>query len=334
MSKTKQSTTPAPAANIALAHDDEARIIAKRVLALQDQVQCNLPVAEGRPLHGEALNAWLEREELQEDFGKVGRGIGYLLKKKELGHGAFMGWIEDRGRSYRSVNEDIKVASMLVHLSEANMRRAATLPQRKLAALASAPAPMIDDLFASGALDEAAVMNREELRELINLRQQLEKKAAKEAELREVIAEQDEALRRRQLLPETNQHVLELRRAVLDETEALRANAHTLQSVMERVALLPLDLPRAEFDAIVHPLMYALQGLHATASALFAHGFDRFADYHADIDVLPPQLAEEDAARGQRQYQSFMAIAEQRAKHRQIDLSLQPRRGRPRKQQG
>jgi hypothetical protein len=217
---------------------------------------------------------------------------------------------------------------MFIHLSETNWRRAANLPQRKQAALACAPADLINDMFDSGALDNAADLSREQLRELISLRKEVEKQDEREAKLNQIIADQDEELRKRRALPESNRHALELRRAVLDETEALRANAHTLQKVLDKVALLPTDLGRAELDAIIHPLMYALQGLHATVTALHERGH-RQLGYHTDIDVLPPQLSDEELARAGVQHSGFMEDAARRAIDRQLDLAVQPaRKGR------
>ncbi len=318
------------AENTALAHDPEARMIAERVLALKEETKWDLPVSRGKPLAGEALQEWLRKKEDASAVARIERGIGYALLKRELGHGAFDGWLKDNGIPPRSAREDRQVAQLYMGLSEENRRRAAELPQRKLAALASAPAPLIDDLFNSGALDEAAALSREQLRELVNLRKEVEKQAEREDRLNEVIAQQDEELRRRRALPEPNQHLLEMRRAVLEETEALRANAHTLQSVMDRVALLPGGLEEAEIDAIVHPLMYALQGLHATTATLLERGYERFTNYQPDIGIVTPQLSQAEADAAKQQHEAFLADAEQRAVFRQADLAMQPKRGRVR----
>jgi hypothetical protein len=321
---TAADATTLPATVDNTIHDDELRIIAQRVVDLKKANEdFDMPIVHGKPLAGPDLDAWLNRKEDQAAVGMVELGVGYLLKKRELGHGAFMGWVKDKaGVSQSSVNEKMKVASLLVHLSEENSRRAANLPQRKLAALAGAPALLINDLFDSGALDDADSLSRDELRELIALRKEVEKQTEREHHLNEVIHKQDEELRKRRALPEPSQHAAELRRAVLDETEALRANAYTLQMVMDKITLLPSDLPQAELDAIVHPLMYALQALHITAASLLDYGHQRCAGYHRDVDILPPPISDEEARRAIEAHEEFLAAATDRAAHRQMDLSL------------
>lgn len=317
---TDTATLPATVDNTI--HDDELRVIAQRVSALQTETNWDLPMHRGNPLTGADLEAWLDKKEDQAAVTRVERGIGYMLKKRELGHGAFMGWVKDTGRSQRSINDDVQVARMFIHLSETNWRRAANLPQRKQAALACAPADLLNSMFDSGVLDNAADMSREQLRELIALRKEVEKQTEREHHLNEVIHKQDEELRKRRALPEPSQHAAELRRAVLDETEALRANAYTLQMVMDKIALLPSDLPQAELDAIVHPLMYSLQALHITAASLLDYGHQRCAGYHRDVDILPPPLSDEEVRRAIEAHEEFLSAAAERAAHRQMDLSL------------
>lgn len=320
--------------NTALEHDPEARMIAERVLALKEETQWDLPVARGKPLTGDPLKDWVRKRFDTSAQAAIELGIGLTLLKRELGHGSYEGFLRDEGISPRWARERVQSARLLMLLPEANRRRAADLPQRNLVTLASAPVPIINDLFDSGALDDAADMSREQLREIVRLRKDLERQREREDNLNETIARQQEELRRVRALPEMHQAVLELRRAVVDETEALRANAHTLQAVMDQVTLLPHDMPRAEVDAIVHPLMYALQGLHATAAALFSRGYDLFADYQADVDVFPPVLEAHEAARAQQRHTDFMQAADRRAVNRQIDLAPAAKRGRGRPRKG
>jgi hypothetical protein len=319
---TAASATTLPATVDNTIHDDELRVIAQRVLAIKNDTDWDMPLSDNRPLSGKELDAWLDKKDDLAAVGMIERGVGYMLKKRELGHGAFVGWANDTGRSYRAIAETMKVAQMFIHLSEPNWRRAASLPQRKQAALASAPIQLLNELFDSGALEHAAQMSREELRELIALRKEVEKQDEREHHLNEVIHKQDEELRKRRALPEANQHAAELRRAVLDETEALRANAHTLQLVMDRLGLLPADLPQAELDAIVHPLMYALQGLHATAASLLDYGHERCVGFHRDVGILPPQLSDDEVRRAVEVHEDFMDAATTRRNNRQMDLSV------------
>lgn len=322
------TTATLPASLDNTIHDDELRAIAERVIALKNETNWDLPIIDNQPLSGMALQEWLLKKEDQSALHRVERGIGYAMLKRELGHGAYEGWLKDNGISPQSARSDRQVAQLYFGLSNANRQRAIDLPQRKLQVLSSVPADLINDMFDTGALDHAADLSREQLRELISLRQEVEKQEEREEKLNQVIADQDEELRKRRALPESNRHALELRRAVLDETDALRANAHTLQKVLDKVALLPTDLGRAELDAIIHPLMYALQGLHATVTALHERGHRQFG-YHTDIDVLPPQLSDEELARAGVQYSGFMEDAARRAIDRQLDLAVQPaRKGR------
>lgn len=326
----KKGTLPATTDGGPLEHDDETRIMAERVMVIQQETKWDLPTARGKPLVGEALDGWLDKKDDQAAVNMVERGIGYLLKKRELGHGAFQGWIKDTGRSTRGVQEAMQVARLLMGLSEQNTRRAALLPQRKLTALASAPAPLIDDLFSAGVLDDAAEMTREQLREIIQLRKRVEKQQQREDRLTQVIADQDEELRKRSALPEVHAHVLELRQAAIDETQALRANAHQLQVIMDGINVLPRDFDTAQLDSIAHPLMYALHGLHATVGALLEQGFNTFANFYPDIDVFPPQLDEAEVARALRVAAEFGQAAETRAIHRENDLAAKSKRGRGR----
>lgn len=309
-------------------------MIAERVLAIQAETKWDMPAARGKALSGQALQEWLLKKEEQAAQNAIERGVGYALLKRELGHGAFEGWLKDHGVSPRSAREVMTAARLLMTLSESNRRRAADLPNRKIQALACASAPMVEGLFADGSLDSIEDMTREQIREIVALRKQLEKKDAREAKLEQVIAEQDEALQNSRALPEVHRHVLELRRTVMDETEALRVNAHQLQTVMDRVASLPEDLEQAQLDSIVHPLMYALQGLQATVGVLMERGFDTNAHFHRDIDVLPPPMDDMEVARAQRVAADFEAQAGRRAVNRELDLSAAPKRGRGRPRKG
>lgn len=326
--KTEIETIPA-GENTALSHDPEARMIAERVLALKEETKWDLPVSRGKPLNGEALQEWLLKKEEQSAIASVERGVCYALLKLELGHGALEGWLKDNGISPRSSRFDRQVARLYLELSAANRKRVADLPQRKLAPLAGAPALLVDDLFDSGALDNADQMSVEQLRELVKLRKEVERQSERENRLNGLIAEQDEELRKRRALPETQQYLLEMRRTVLEELEAIRANAHTLQGMMDKITILPKDLPPHELDAIIHPLMFGLQGLHATVTALLDRGYDRYENYYPDIGVMAPGLSEEEVTAATQRHAEFLAAADRRASFRQMDLAPAPkRRGR------
>jgi len=94
--------------------------------------------------------------------------------------------VKDHGLSDRSVRDDMQVAHFMTSLSDTNAQRAAHLPHRKLQVLARLPAPVVDDLYEDGMLDQAEEMSREELEEIVRLRKELanERKARENAEMR------------------------------------------------------------------------------------------------------------------------------------------------------
>jgi hypothetical protein len=148
----------------------ETKRVIQRVIEIQEHTQWDLPVTRGQVLSGKSLDDWLSKKEDNAAVNLVERGIGYALKKRELGHGGFQVWVKESGRSDRSVRESMRVAQLLIQMSEGNAQRAAMLPYRKIQVLASAPPKMVDELFAAGALDDAANMEREEIKEILQLR--------------------------------------------------------------------------------------------------------------------------------------------------------------------
>ena len=316
---------------VAARHDDETQMIATRLSKLKAETTFDLPVENGQPMSGDTLRAWVLIKEEEATRAAVERGIGYMLVKREIGHGAFEGWLKDFGIHPRMAQRAMKTAQLLMSLSDSNATRASLLPQRKLDVLVSLPAVALDDLFDEGALDNADQMSRNQLQEIVQLRKQLDSEMKKSDRLSDRVAEMDEDARARRALPEQALYIKELRRAVLEETEALRVNAHTLQEVMDKVALLPRDTRPADIDAIIHPLMYSLQGLHATVQALYDRGFDEYAQFKPDVDVLPPELEDAEVDRAKRLAAQFSNDAQMRAWLRQVDLAPVPA---PRKGKG
>lgn len=329
----KISDIAQPAQADPAAHDDEARMMAERVAALSEQVSWDLPVSDGQPLSGKPLQDWVLRKEDQAAQGAVERGIGYLLCKRELGHGQFQAWLKDHGVSARSAQDAMKVAKLLMALPPEKARRVALLPHRKALALTAGKPPIIEGLFDSGVMDDIESRDPSQIREIVRLQKELEKRDERlqtAGENLDIAHAENRELRQ---LPEERRRVRELRRAVLEETEQLRVDAHRLQAYMDAVRMLPEDLAPAEVDSIAQPLMYALQSLHAFAGALFERGFATFEDFHADLDVFPTRLSEAEAALAARRAEEAQRDAEEREINRQTDLELQaPRRrgpGRP-----
>lgn len=309
-------------------HDDEAKMMAERVAALSEAVDWDLPIVKGKPLGGQALQDWLLKKEDQAAQSTVERGIGYALLKRELGHGQFEAFLKDRGVSPRSARESMKAAKLLMALSPTNAQRAALLPHRKIQALAAAPAKVVDDLFESGALDDVDGMNRDQLREIVRLRKDVETQEERLRQAGENLQAQAEENRRLRQLPEASRRALALREAVLAETEALRVNAHRIDALLAATAGLPDDIDQADLEQIAQPLMFALQSIHAYAGTLFARGFDVFDDFPRDLMVLPPRLSDAELQMCRERW----AVAEEDAAMRetmtQMDTEL---KHRPRK---
>jgi len=305
----------------AVDHDDETQMIAERLVFLKAETKWDLPVNRNKALAGAPLQEWLLKKEEEATRSAVERGIGYGLLKRELGHGAYEGWLKDNGIAPRTAQRCMKSAQLLMGMSNSNAPRAALLPQRKLDVLVSLPAVVVDEMFNEGELDNIEHLNREQLQEIVQLRKQLDSEYKKNDRLSERVGQLDEEARQNKALPETALYIKELRRALLEETECLRANSHTMQSIMDRAAMLPEDMTQADWDSIAHPLMYALQGLHATASALYDKGFELCSDFKPDVDVFPPELDKKEVANAKRLMKSFDNEAQLRDKLRQVDLA-------------
>ncbi len=322
----KKITTPA-----AIDYDDEAQALVNSLLSLNDDTTLDLPIHDGRALTGAALEEGTRKKEGGVAKSKIELGFFYILLKRELGHGAFEGRLKDNGAHPNTAREAMRAAFLVASLSKPNQRRAVDLVGRKLDVLTRLPAQVVDDLFNDGTLDNIDSTSRDQLQEIVQLRKQLDNELKKNDRMSDRVAALDEEARRTRALPEQPLYIKELRRAVLEETEALRANARTLQEVMERVALLPQDTSAADIDAISHPLMYGLQGLLATAQALFDKGFDTFTSFKGDVDVFPPELDTLEVERAKRLALQFSNDTQMRARLRQVDLAPVPA---PRKGKG
>lgn len=163
--------------DIVISDDPETQLMTERALSVKNDVGWDVPVKRNKLLAGAELEEWIENKENQHNITLVELGFGYSAKKHELGHGLFVSWIKETGRSPRSVQEASKIARLIHSLSDSNARRAAHLPQRKMAVLASAPPALVDNLFDNDELTED--MSREDMREIIRLNQKVEDLAIK-----------------------------------------------------------------------------------------------------------------------------------------------------------
>lgn len=162
---------------LAISDDPETQLMTERALSVKNDVGWDVPVKRNKLLAGAELDEWIENKENQHNITLVELGFGYAAKKHELGHGLFISWIKETGRSPRSVQEASKIARLIHSLSNSNARRAAHLPQRKIAVLASAPPALVNDLFDNDELQED--MSREDMREIIQLNIKVEDLATK-----------------------------------------------------------------------------------------------------------------------------------------------------------
>ena len=306
---------------IAQANDDETQIITARLVSLKEDTKWDLPLARGKHLTGQPLQDWLFKKEEAATQSTVERGLGYGLLKRELGHGAFEGWLKDNGILPRTAQQAMKTAQLLMGMSDSNAKRASLLSQRKLAVLVSLPAPVIDDMFDDGTLDNIAEINREQLQEIVQLRKQLDKVQTKNDRLSVKVGEQAETIKLRNALPETELYIKELRRAVLEETEALRVNAHQVQAILDKLKMLPDDTEQADFDSIAHPLMFGLQGLHASVTQLSINAHRYLTDFKPDVDVFYPDMSKEELKRSEWQRDQFMDASHLRQKLREVDTA-------------
>ena len=276
-------------------HEHESKIIVDRVISLGDMTKLDLPVKSGKAMSGKTLDDWLDKKETEAACNVIERGIGYLLKKRELGHGQFQAWIIDHGHSPRSVQETMKAAELLVNLSDSNARRAAHLPSRKITVLSAAPASLIDDLFDSGALDDVQELNREQLREIVRL----QKEVAKGRLNLEKEKDRVRLLQKKRNTPEGFSYPPTIERVRI-ESSVMASHAYSCLDDMEQFAVELMqasdlssnkEKQQAEFSAGASTLYLNLKAIHTKASYLlgwFAEsiGEDYLPDKIEDIPVM------------------------------------------------
>jgi len=308
-------------AEIAQTNDDETQIIAARLAILKEKGKWDMPMAKGKALTGVALQNWLSKKEEDATRSAVERGLGYGLLKRELGHGAFEGWLKDNSIAPRTAQQAMKTAQLLMAISDSNTQRVADISQRKLNVLARLPAPVVDDMFDNGDLESINDASYDQLQEIVQLRKQLDKTQTKNDRLSVKVGEQAETIKQRNALPETALYIKELRRAVLEEIEALRVNAHQVQAILDKLKMLPDDTERSDFDSIAHPLMYGLQGLHASVTQLSVNAYRYLTDFKPDVDVFYPDMDKAELKRSEWIRDQFIDASHLRQKLREVDTA-------------
>lgn len=318
---------------VAAEQDAETKQVIARIIEIQGHTQWDLPVTRGKALTGKNLDDWLSKKEDAAAVSRVERGLGYALKKRELGHGAFQAWIKETGRSDRSVRECMQIAQMLIQLSHGNVKRAAHLQQRQLTVLASAPPKMVDELFETGALDSVEQMNREQLREII----QLQKRCANlEANL-ETAEARLHAQRRttKQLWPASVVNC-RMESSVLSEQAiaAVHAMRTEMQSLLTAGDLAGSKGERAvQMRAAIGPLYTNLMGIAAELHAMIRQVQTNFEDLlpkqSTDVDMLTIDECEVHASHRDMMLQTMAndSIARRSARAARGDVKRE--RGRP-----
>jgi hypothetical protein len=151
----------------------EAQKTAERFVAIYKDHKLDLPIVKGKTLADAELDKWIDDSDDKAAVSDVGRGIGYLLKKKQVGNKVFWAWVEQTGRSYKYTQRLMKVAEMVHGLSVENGTRVSHFPIGKQIALTSAPSVMLDDLLDNDEITEE--MTREQMSEIIRLQKKVKK---------------------------------------------------------------------------------------------------------------------------------------------------------------
>lgn len=318
---------------VAAEQDAETKQVIARIIEIQGHTQWDLPITRGKALTGKSLDDWLSKKEDAAAVSRVERGLGYALKKRELGHGAFQAWVKETGRSPRSVQECIRIAQMLIQLSHENAQRATHLKQRQLSVLSSAPAKMVNDLFDTGALDNADTLDREQLKEII----QLQKRCANlEANL-ETAEARLHAQRRntKQLWPASVVHC-RMESSVLSD-QAIAA-VHAMRTEMQTL-LTAGDLANSKGEravqmrAAIGPLYTNLMGvaaeLHTMIRQVQANFEDMLPTQSTDVPTLTIDECEVHASHRDMMLQTMANDAITRRSARAARGDVKRGRGRP-----
>ncbi len=270
-----------------LAAQEDPKLL-ERLQALAGRTDWDLPIHDGTPLAGKDLQQWLLSREEQALKARIERGIGYMLLKRELGHGAWLAWVKDHGLSDRSVRDDMQVAHFMTSLSDANAQRAAHLPHRKLQVLARLPAPVVDDLYEDGVLDQAEEMSREELEEIVRLRKELanERKARENAEMRLLDAADKTGSKPRNTWPDAVRMVRVESTAMSDKANLCLDDLTALAESMLKDAAFKTLEPE-EFAAAGSALYHNLRMLAAKSAALVGRIRDALGPEICEPEELP-----------------------------------------------
>jgi hypothetical protein len=299
------------------------RIVAERLALVAESVAWDLPQVDGQPLQGQALRDWASAR-----ADKVGQhttelGLALWMVKLEMGHGGWLGWLQESGIPQRTAQDAMQLARTIFAAPAAAVPVLTSLPRRKLQALAPGGQQLLEALAMDGTLAEVPEMSREEIRSLV--RERLETARLRES-LDTVAAQRDEAsaeLRRQAALPSASRRLSALRLAALEEIEQARVAGLALGRVLEELEQEPAGVDELGFDAACHALAYGLQGLYSLTVAALNRAYDLRDHYTAGQQFPPPIYEERDAYKAEGWAAQFQPDSERRRARRAAE-ALEP----------
>lgn len=312
-------STP-PAATEPLTWD--LRLAAERLALVAESTDWDLPQVAGRPLQGETLRDWCAQRHDLTNRHLTELGLGLWLAKKELGHGAFLGWLQEVGIPNRTAQDGIQLARLIFGAPPAAVATVTALPKRKLQALAPGGQMLLEALTQDGTLAEVPAMSREDIRALVRERietQRLRERLDAICEERDDLAQQQRALA---ALPAPNRRLAALRLSALEEVERLRATGLALHRIVTELQATSPTLDEPGYDAACHALVYALEGLQSLTDRALADGYGLREHYTATDRMPPPLLSEEEQRRAREWASRFLAEADLRHGTRVAAASL------------
>lgn len=303
-------SAPQPAASAALPYD--LRVVHERLALIGGSVAWDLPQSAEAPLQGESLRQWCTERSDRVSQHTAELGVGLWLVKRELGHGAYLGWLKEAGIPQQRASEAVTLARLLMGAEPAAVPVLSALPQRKLLALAPGGQDLIAALTQDGTLAEIPAMDRDSIRALV--RERLETQRLRE-QLDDVVAQRDAAADQARIL--AGQHPRDrrlsgLRLAALEEIERLRSTALALARIARELAAIPEGVDDIGYQEACHATVYALQGLQAIVDRGVSDGYALQATYDPNDRLPPPLLSPEEERRVRDWAAQFLAEADLR----------------------
>jgi hypothetical protein len=239
-------------------------------------------------------------------------GLGLWLAKREMGQGAFVGWLREAGIPERSANDAMQLARLIFGAPAAAVPTLTALPRRKLAALAPGGQQLLEALVQDGTMAEIPAMDRDSIRALVRERAET---AALRERVDEIARQRDEALktvRSQAALPTASRRLQALRLAALEEIERLRSTALAMRLIVDELVHHPAGVDDLGYDAACHVIVYGLQGLQALVDRGINDGYALQQHYTPGDRVPQPLMSAEEEARVRDWAAQFLADADLR----------------------